>query len=482
MNSKMPSQLPVLPIDCLKKIFECLDDNKVALHSCLLVSRLWCRVSVEILWRNIWDTVLQLYQLDALSKIFNTLIACLPNESKELLFNKGVFIPTPTSKFPLFNYPSFCKVLSILDLMIIDDEFKKITTNHESFILLRERNYLIAQEMLKMFMKEIPSLKKLVYYSDIYGSKIPNFINFSGARDCLKNLSEMRCSSNINSEFFYQLSKICHNIQSLTIEFSITNLDGLNDLIFSQNSLKSLSVMRCIDYDDKEDIDCAKIVPSLTKHANTLTKLFLQGISKLSFLPKFTNLQELDLSSGFEDFKELQYVIFPYLEILKLYYGYEEFEMLIKFLENNGRNLREFNVYGCNSNNSLNLAIAKFCPNLRSLYTQFKFDEVESLAVIFSSCQQLESFKTLCDKPYFEGKKLLEIVAKYSPKNFHELTLCNYVKLRKDDLESFFINWKTRIPQKSLSFIVNDSKFIKNSKNKKIIRKYKNLGIIKKFE
>jgi hypothetical protein len=479
----MPSQLPILPIDCLKKIFEYLDDDKVSLHSCLLVSRLWCRVSVEILWRNIWDfkcTVTQVHQLDILSKIFSTLIACLPNESKEFLFDKGVSISTSTSKFPLFNYPSFCKVLSILDLMIIDVDFKKNSKNHETFILLRERNYLLTQEILKMFMKEIPSLKKLVYNSDIYGSKIPNFVNFSGARDCLKNLSEMRCSSNINSEFFYQLSKICHNIQSLIIEFSVTTLDGLNDLIFSQNNLKSLSVMQCIDYDDKDGIDCAKIVPSLTKHSNTLTKLSLQGISKLSFFIKFINLQELNLSSGFGDFKELQYVTFPYLVILKLYYGHSEFEMLIKFLENNGRNLREFYVYGCNSSNELNLAIAKSCPNLRSLYTQLISDEIESLVDIFSSCQQLESYKTLFGS--FEGKKLLEIIAKYSPKNFHELSLYNYINININDLESFFTDWKQRFPLKSLTFIVSDSKFMNKRKNRRIFSKYKTLGVIKNIK
>src|SRR5436305_5488531 len=43
-----------LPADCLNEIFENLDDDKITLHSCLLVSRLWCKISVRILWRNIW--------------------------------------------------------------------------------------------------------------------------------------------------------------------------------------------------------------------------------------------------------------------------------------------------------------------------------------------------------------------------------------------------------------------------------------------
>ncbi|PKC70474.1 hypothetical protein RhiirA1_414369, partial [Rhizophagus irregularis] len=65
-----------------------------------------------------------------------------------------------------------------------------------------------------MFMKQT-TMKKLTYYSDFYDRNIPNFINFSGAKDCLKNLSELACGSNVHSKFFYQLSQICHHIQSL---------------------------------------------------------------------------------------------------------------------------------------------------------------------------------------------------------------------------------------------------------------------------
>jgi hypothetical protein len=68
-----------------------------------------------------------------------------------------------------------------------------------------------------MFMSH-SSLKKLTYYPN-YSSFDPSnisFINFPGAKDCLANLSELSCSSNVYSEFFYKPSQICHNLQSLT--------------------------------------------------------------------------------------------------------------------------------------------------------------------------------------------------------------------------------------------------------------------------
>ena len=49
-----------------------------------------------------------------------------------------------------------------------------------------------------------------------------------------------------------------------------------------------------------------------------------------------------------------------------------------------------------------------------------------------------------------------------------------------EDLESFFIAWRDRKSKKSLSLIIIDSKV--EEENMEIIEKYKNLGIVKKFE
>ena len=102
-----------LTVDCLNHIFECYDDasvtllqpkieNHAALNSCLLVSRLWCEVSVRILWKTIQN--------------YKTLVACFPNESKNTLQRNGIIISTPASKPLLFNYVAFIKDLSISKL------------------------------------------------------------------------------------------------------------------------------------------------------------------------------------------------------------------------------------------------------------------------------------------------------------------------------------------------------------------------------
>src|SRR5688500_14396970 len=99
----MPCQLLY---DCLNEIFEYLEEDKVTLYSCLLVNRLWCEVSVGILWRHV-----DFKHIKTKPKFLGTIIACLSDESKDLLHKNKIFIPTPSSKPPLFNYASFCKVL-----------------------------------------------------------------------------------------------------------------------------------------------------------------------------------------------------------------------------------------------------------------------------------------------------------------------------------------------------------------------------------
>src|SRR5215469_6651182 len=62
-----------LSADCLDEIFEYLEEDKHSLYACLLVNRLWCKISVRILWRNIWNLKLN---IDQQSLILSTLFAC----------------------------------------------------------------------------------------------------------------------------------------------------------------------------------------------------------------------------------------------------------------------------------------------------------------------------------------------------------------------------------------------------------------------
>ncbi|CAB4387424.1 unnamed protein product [Rhizophagus irregularis] len=466
-----------LPADCLNDIFEYLEEDKFALHSCLLVNHLWCEISVRILWRNIWDFNRQQCSLKVASSILSTLIACLPNESKKLLYDNDIFISTPTSKPLLFNYAAFCKVISIYEFnRMIDSVFKD-----EQSTNLNDINNLVTNQIIKMFANQISSLKKLTYHHNHYYYLNISFPYFPGARD----LSELCCSSKLPSNFFYQLSQICHNLQSISISFDDDVSNELKELISSQNNLKKLSLSAF-------EISWANIIPALTKHSHTITKLQLYGGNEelpLSFLSLFLNLQEFIFSffhgTEFEDFRMLQY---PKLQVLKIPYQCPRPQYMMKFLENNGKNLKKF--YTDENNKDLSLSIAKFCPNLKSLFVILNNGEIDILKTIFISCQYLESIKIWCDKGNFgeflSEKEVLETVAKYSPNNFCELKIynCSNSDVFPGDLESFFISWEERTPKKLLSLIilVDDADYYYDyisSETLEIIGKYEDLGTIK---
>src|ERR1043166_1954029 len=134
-----------LNADCLNKIFEYIDKDKATLHSCLLVNRLWCEVSVRTLWTSVWN--------------YDTLIACLPNKSKEILYKNGIITSTSTSKHPLFNYVAFIRSLEIDN--IINKTLKKYQSITLQKLHVSYKKYIFAQEIYKLF-NQISSLKELI--------------------------------------------------------------------------------------------------------------------------------------------------------------------------------------------------------------------------------------------------------------------------------------------------------------------------------
>ncbi|GBB99908.1 hypothetical protein RclHR1_03680003 [Rhizophagus clarus] len=475
--------MPQLPADCLSEILEYLADDKPTLQSCILVNRLWCEISVRILWRNVWN-----YS----TKNFRTLVAHLPNESKEVLHKNGIYISTPTFKFPIFNYASFCKVLLIEQVyyklwFLLKTQQSVLSQN------LKVSTNITAQEIIKLFLKQVPSLKRLkiskIWQFSSWQTPDTNFIFHPKAKDCLKNLSELHCTSSISPAFFYQLSQISYNIIKLNITIKNDVPNELVNLISSQKRLKCANVGMY-----NVSTDFTNLL--LRKLPNTLTKLNLYGridIVSLSSINNLTNLRILQLKfvycKWFKNFEILENIIFSQLQILKIFSACPKCESLIKFLKNNGKNLREF--YFCEdsgySNNSLNLAIASFCPALKRLSTGIKNDELRTFEIILGGCQYLEGIKIWCGDSYLNDKEALEAVMKYS-KNISEIVL-DYqddvqTRMLPEDLESIFT--RNILQRRSFLLVVNNYFDItngldKDEENMRIIRKYVKLGVIKRF-
>ncbi|GBC29957.2 hypothetical protein GLOIN_2v1591804 [Rhizophagus irregularis DAOM 181602=DAOM 197198] len=123
-----------------------------------------------------------------------------------------------------------------------------------------------------MFMNEISTLKSLDYDTG-YSKKVQSvmFTYLPEAKNCLKDLSELRCSSDIYSDFFYQLSQICHNIRTLTIEFGDIISNGLTDLISLQNNLKSVTLIYySYESENEEEIGTLKLILNNCQYLETI--------------------------------------------------------------------------------------------------------------------------------------------------------------------------------------------------------------------
>ncbi|GBC03533.1 hypothetical protein RclHR1_05180010 [Rhizophagus clarus] len=455
-----------LPADCLNEILDYLEKDKITLYSCLLVNRLWCEIAVRILWKDVLCSSIP--RPKVVLSLLSPLIACLPDESKDLLYKNGIFFTTSNWKPPLFNYASYCKILSInkIDQMIQNAFLQNLNSGKE----------LLLQEILKVLMSQISSLKSLDY------SRCPMNItltSFPGAEDCLMNLTELNCCS---TDRYSELSQICHNLQSLTIEFGDFISNDLKDLISLQRNLKNVTLIYSYVSLLNRTSGMEIITSSLSKFSLTLTKLkIIEYCIPLSFISCFINLQELILSyeydDGLNDFDQLQYITFPRLKVLKFLYMIPKVGMLIKFLEINGKNLDE--LYTGEYDRLLNLAIAKFCPNLKTLFVMFINVGLDTLRTILKSCQDLESINIWCN--YIDKKRFLEVLAKNTPKNFCELKIYYiFDQIHPEELEEFLINWKNHMPQRLLSLVIIKGLGLEvNGETMKIIEKYVNMGLVK---
>jgi hypothetical protein len=483
-----------LPIECINEIVEYFNDDKTSLYSCLLVNRLYCKVAVEILWKNIWSFQTN-YKPHVSLSIINTLISCLPKKSKDFLKKNKTWIITSIQKPPLFNYASLCNSISV---STINRLILKFLENQQSKNLIYKK-YILLQEILNMFMEQISSLKFLEYSTK--NLEYIDFIHSAEAKNCLLNLSILEFHSNIYSNFIYEISQICHNIKTININFVDSISDGITDLITSQNGLKNVKLTF---YDTCDDDRIRIITSSLCKFSLILNKLeIIGGDISLLFISKFINLQELilwinendyddyddDYKDPFDDFDKLQYIKFSQLKVLRFLSLIPKVETLIKFLEINGKNLTEFQIgYDYEP---LYLPIAKFCPNLKILSTfHMRNDKIEALKMILNNCQSLESIRfafgcygMIMSTLYFNNREFFEILVNYSSNNFNELAITHYESKEEfKELEEFFINWKKRIPLKPLSLIIYTWKGKETLKGKMIIEKHMKMGVIKKFQ
>ncbi|RGB43110.1 hypothetical protein C1646_750169 [Rhizophagus diaphanus] len=154
---------------------------------------------------------------------FDTIIACLPSKSKEILYKNGIIILTPISKL---NYTAFCKVLSI--------EYVHYTFFFRPKHLSSYNNVcILSEELFKMFMEQITSLKEL-YFFDFSNTTLTSY---SGAKIYISDSNGYNDNS-IN----LSIANFCTKIRKLSTGFKYYELDTLK--------LEALEMVMKYSYDN----------------------------------------------------------------------------------------------------------------------------------------------------------------------------------------------------------------------------------------
>ncbi|CAG8576820.1 7408_t:CDS:2 [Ambispora gerdemannii] len=182
---------PELPIDILPNIIAHLvKDDANTLFSCLLVSRIWCRLIIPILWRNPFHYTDYLKKEstreEKQSKIIDVYISCLSADAKKRLKDRTdikILLSLSSSK-RLFNYPKYISSL--------DD--KRILCAVWDWKLKREPSidghdvYHLLFALIRMFAEESQSLQHLSLNSCFYDKSMDRKKKFS-PKDSFPSLS-----------------------------------------------------------------------------------------------------------------------------------------------------------------------------------------------------------------------------------------------------------------------------------------------------
>ncbi|PKY60454.1 hypothetical protein RhiirA4_484173 [Rhizophagus irregularis] len=475
--------------DVLSQIFEELKDDKNSLYSCLLVNRLWCAITVPILWRNpnyhyyflpsvlIYRTSDSFHYYSKLRKLFNTILLHLSEESRDILKNQGINIDEKY-KHPLFNYINYWKYLNFL---IIQDLIYASRIG-------KSKVSIIKNEILKLFINKNTNF---VHLTSILShlTCVPIYFDYqlhhiSGFECCFSKLESIYCNNYINQDILKELAKICKSIKELKFDIIRQNItSGIIELIEVQNNLIDVNFSNFVCLKNRSFI--RYLEKSLIKHADTIQCLKINCIPIFElkkFLSYFVNLLRLEIVfNNFWDDSNKENLTLPVLKALKV--RLVSPNIVINIIENTKGHLSEIclDYDDYHDNEKIIQAIYQNCSNLQYLKLSCEIGSlISELENVLINCQFLNEL--VIDAPNnSDMDKLFILLTKFSPITLFKFEFINY-RFNLDDIKLFFDNWKDRNPM-LLKLMCQQYSIRKEIEQQleDLVEEYKAKGIIKKY-
>ncbi|CAB5181365.1 unnamed protein product [Rhizophagus irregularis] len=268
--------------ELLSEIIQYFRSDFSTLHSCSLVSRLWCRLAIPLLWENPFSIIpnKNYYSIEYHKiRFIETYLVKLNDNDKIKLYEFGINNLTPNT---LFNYPSFIQYLDTRLISVFIEKWVVAVKKNEnpSFTLIRNTQNLdfikfIYKSLIKIFIEN----EAIIHTFDV------------------KNRHKY---FDVISELVLQSSNFICNIKNLYLEpyysFKIGNINPLLKFLSSNcNSISSL------------------YIPSFNKHKDSNT--LIEYLSQLSQLIK--SQKNLSKILFFYDFPHLTQNIYPAINLIK---------------------------------------------------------------------------------------------------------------------------------------------------------------------
>ncbi|GBC47193.1 hypothetical protein RhiirA1_460676 [Rhizophagus irregularis] len=227
--------------ELINKIIQNFQNDFSTLHSCILVNRLWCRISIPLLWEDPFSIP---------TKNFNFIEIYLYNLSendKKKLNEYGIIEEKDSNLNTVFNYPRYIKNLNTHKIICSVEKWNVNSSNScSTFSQISNSTRLISKLLFKTFIESEVNLNSFEfemttdndhdYFNDTVELILqnPNFINN------IKNLKFSKRVANITNitkidSFLLLLSTNCNSISTLHFKFK-----KRSDDIFIENFLSRI--------------------------------------------------------------------------------------------------------------------------------------------------------------------------------------------------------------------------------------------------
>ncbi|CAG8557344.1 9819_t:CDS:2, partial [Acaulospora colombiana] len=345
--------------------------------------------------------------------------------------------PSP-EKPPLFDYPSFCRTLTISHVgHFWNFEEEADVIEHDYKV------YLIKQELYKLFISRSPRIRRLTHTIHL--------THFPGASSCLFPLVEFVCDTNLPHDILYGMAQICKNLKKLIIKQYHDDNQALSKLIKSQTDLRHVEIDTEVECDpgDYGDYVYSNIGHALTTVAQSIRHLSLGGSRPciLMYTMKYyVNLRSIRLFHCGEDADEMMEMLsrvnFSSLGILEVDYEAPTLLSLTKFVLNNGTNLEEISLYCLippDPEHSIlfNRAVAQRCRKLEFLSSFFVDTEFRDLKEILVNCTHLRGLYIRTGNIRLNGDTLLDMLQQFAPPQLSRLCVGGEWEFTTERLKEF---------------------------------------------